>query len=437
MLLMLIGCVRVSESQKENLISSLTPVPEAIAFLLEYFSVLETENIHLRDAAGRTLAKPMYATLPLPPFDASSVDGFALRSQDVDVATADNPTSLKVIGDIPAGSPPHCNVRARQAARIMTGAVLPEGADAVVMVEDTDYGVRSAGTPLPNKVQVMRSVSIGENIRARGQDISLGEQVLRAKHNLRPQDLGMLAMLGMGKIPVIRYPRVGIITPGDELITVGGPLSPGKIYESNSYMLRSLVESGGAKTLELGIVADNYESIKDCLDGAIANGVDLFISTGGVSVGAYDYVLAILKSDDQLKLWRVNMRPGKPLAFGHYHGVPFIGLPGNPVSAYISYQVFVQPVLRKMLGMSRAQRMIRRVQLQEAINSDGRESYLRAVVTFEDDRWIANLTGPQGSGNLQSLVQANALLIVPAGVKNLPAGSKVDAWFYSVEHLIL
>ncbi len=436
MLLMLIGCVRVSEFQKDNLISDLTPVPEAVALLLEFVSVLETENVHLRNASGRTLAKPMCATLPLPPFDASSVDGFALRSQDVNAAAVDSPISLNVSGDIPAGSPPNFSLHSGQAARIMTGAVLPDGADAVVMVEDTDYGVRSAGTPLPNRVLVMRSVSIGENIRSRGQDINLGEQVLRAKQNLRPQDLGMLAMLGIDKIPVIRCPRIGIITPGDELIPLGSPQLPGKIYESNSYMLRSLVESGGAKTLELGIVADNYESIKISLDGAIASGVDLFISTGGVSVGAYDYVLAILKTEDQLKLWRVNMRPGKPLAFGYYRGVPFIGLPGNPVSAFISYQVFVQPLLRKMLGLPRAQRTMRRVQLQEAIDSDGRESYLRAVITLEDDRWIANLTGHQGSGNLLSLVQANALIIVPAGVKSLPAGSDVDAWFYSVEHFI-
>ncbi len=243
----------------------------------------------------------------------------------------------------------------------------------------------------------------------------------------------MLAMLGKVDIPVIRRPCIAIITPGEELTSPGKPLMPGKIYDSNSHMIRSLIEAGGGISIDSGIIADNIVAVRNSLDEAIDKGVDCLVSTGGVSVGAYDFVRAVLETDGELKLWRVNIRPGKPLAFGHYRNVPFIGLPGNPVSAFVSFKVFVQPVLRKMLGLPRAQHTVRKVQLNEMIHSDGRESYLRAVVNLKDDCWIAHLTGPQGSGNLHSLVQANALLVIPAGVKSLNAGSKVDAWFYSAD----
>jgi len=414
-------------------LSVLTPVPEAIDYILSYFTALEMQYVNLREAARRTLAKPVHAALPLPPFDASSVDGFALRSDDVKAAEGDDPVTLLVIADIPAGYAHSRCLQPGEAARIMTGAMLPSGADAVVMVENTDYGVRLAGTPLPNHVQVRSKILTGDNIRPRGQDMRVGEQALKAHQFLRPQDLGMLAMLGVAEVPVIRRPRVGVVTPGDELIAPGNLLKPGQIYDSNSHMLKALIEDWGAEPLGFDIISDNLNSIKKSLDNSITNGVDLFITTGGVSVGAYDFVRAILETDGELNLWRVNMRPGRPLAFGHYRGVPLIGLPGNPVSSYVSFQIFVRPVLRKMLSMPRAQRLVCKVQLLNPIHSDGRESYLRAIAKKENAIWTAHLTGHQGSGNLHSLVQANTLLIIPAGVTFLPAGTNVDAWFYAEE----
>ncbi|MEN8171243.1 MAG: gephyrin-like molybdotransferase Glp [Chloroflexota bacterium] len=413
--------------------SNLTPVTKAVNYILGYFTALDMQYVNLREAARRTLANPIYSELSLPPFDASSVDGFAIRSADVKTASVNSPITLDVVADIPAGDSKWHSLEPGEAIRIMTGAMMPAGADAVVMVENTDYGERLAGTPLPKQVKVMQKIIPGANIRPKGQDINVGDEVFASCQNIRPQDLGMLAMLGVAEVPVIRRPRIGVITPGDELITPGDPLDPGKVYESNSHMLKALIKDCGAESLDFGIVADNPEYIKAYLDKSIANGIDLFITTGGISVGAYDFIRALLETEGELRLWRVNMRPGKPLVFGHYRDVPFIGLPGNPVSAYVSFQIFVKPILRKMLMKSPIQRVVRKVQLLDPIHSDGRESYLRANAKSNNSAWTAHLTGHQGSGNLHSLVQANTLLIIPAGVTYLPEGSKVDAWFFAEE----
>jgi molybdopterin molybdotransferase len=277
-------------------------------------------------------------------------------------------------------------------------------------------------------VKIFHSVKYGENVRPRGQDVHAREQVLQAGIRLRPQDIGFLAMLGMAQVPVHRLPKVAVFATGDELITVGSDLEPGKIYDSNSYTLISQIEKYGAHAVNLGIVADNFDAVQACLDRAITEDADLIISSAGVSVGAFDFVRHVVEQGGRLDFWRVNMRPGKPLAFGEYKGVPFIGLPGNPVSAFVGFEVFVRPAILKMSGVEGKERPFQRVKLQEEIESDGRESYLRGIVTYQDGAWEACLTGHQGSGNLRSLVQANALLLVPSGVKSLPVGAEVDAW---------
>jgi molybdopterin molybdotransferase len=249
---------------------------------------------------------------------------------------------------------------------------------------------------------------------------------------LRPQDIGMLAMLGIAKAMVFRRPRAALLSSGNELAPVDQPLEPGKIRDTNSYTLHALVAGAGCEVVALGIAPDQREAIRDLFDRAADSQTDVIISSAGVSVGALDFIKDVVESNGRLDFWRVNMRPGKPLAFGEYRGIPFLGLPGNPVSAFVGFEVFVRPALTRLGGRSTESgakfRTRMRVRLAEPVESDGRESYLRAVVEDRDGALSAHLTGHQGSGNLLSLVQANALLIIPAGVKSLAIGAQVDAW---------
>ncbi len=404
---------------------NLLSVSEARQRILDHLHAVGEETLHLSACLDRVLAAEIVVETDLPPFDNSSMDGFAVRSVDLREGFI---TELRVIGDIAAGSEPRLTLGPGEAARIMTGAPLPPAADAVVPVEDTDFQVRSAGTPPPPSVKIMQNAPRGANIRLHGSDIKAGQVALAAHHALRPQDLGLLAMLGKGRVRVYRRPRVALLSSGDELLPVEDPLEPGKIHDSNSAMLSALVQMAGAELIPLGIAADRFEAVKSLLEKACDLDADLILSSAGVSVGAFDFVKEVVDSDGRLDFWRVNMRPGKPLAFGEYRSTPFIGLPGNPVSAFAGFEVFVRPAIRHLRGLQDASRPSLRVRLGEDIRSDGRESYLRAEVRFLPEGPLAFLTGHQGSSNLPSLVQANALLIIPAGVKSAPAGWEAEAW---------
>jgi molybdopterin molybdotransferase len=406
----------------------LLSVSDAQDRILSHFQPVTTETLPLVECANRVLAQDMAATTDLPPFDNSSMDGFAIRVEDVADVSGASPRSLKVIADIPAGHSPTIFLTAGEAARIMTGAQVPDGADAVVPVEDTDFNNRDAGSAAPESVLINKSVNHGENIRPRGMDIHTGEVVLRKGRKLKPQDLGLLAMLGYANISVYRKARVALFSSGNELLEVGAALEPGKIRDSNSYTLVALMEEAGAEVIRLSVAKDDRDSVKALLDKAVNQKVDLILSSAGVSVGAFDFVKEVIEANGKLDFWRVNMRPGKPLAFGEYKNIPFIGLPGNPVSAFVGFEVFVRGVIGKLNGIFNGGRRKVRVRCAEQIDSDGRESYLRAHVDEEDGALVAHLTGHQGSGNLHSLVQANALLIIPAGVKCVPAGQEVNAW---------
>src|SRR5215207_1727766 len=409
---------------------SLLSVDQARERILSHFQPVTTETVLLAGCSSRVLAQDVTAANDLPPFDNSSMDGFAVRAEDALEATAESPRSLRVVADIPAGSHPTSSLAAGEAARIMTGAPIPNGADAVIPVEDTNFDNRGAGTPAPAEVQIFKPVKAGWNTRPRGMDLLAGETVLNRGHILRAQDLGLLAMLGFANIVVYRRPRVALFSSGDELLSADAPLEEGKIRDSNSYTLAALAEEAGAEVIRLGVARDDHASVKDLLDRAVELHVDLIFSSAGVSVGAFDFVKEVIESNGNMDFWRVNMRPGKPVAFGDYMNIPFIGLPGNPVSAFVGFEVFVRPVLARLSGLLNVSRRRVRVRCAEQLDSDGRESYLRAQVQpdGENGKLIARLTGHQGSGNLHSLVQANALLIIPAGVKCVPAGQEVDAW---------
>lgn len=405
----------------------LLTVAEALAIVLDAVATLDAETVPLLDSLGRVLAQPVVAHDSLPPFANSSMDGYALRAADLAGATAEAPARLRVVADIAAGAPSDVEVTAGTAARIMTGAPLPAGADAVVPVEDTDEPWRGASRPLPEWVAVRRSVGAGDYVRYPGEDIRAGERVLEAGHAIRPQEIGVLASLGVSQVSVVRRPRVGVLATGDELIEVDAPLAPGKIRNSNGYAQAAQVRALGGEVIMLGVARDDEDDVRARLDKAVAGGVDLLVSSAGVSVGAYDVVKAVLDQSGGVAFWRVRMRPGKPLAFGRYRGIPYLGLPGNPVSAMVSFERFARPAILKMAGRRDLERPAVTARLMEDIHSDGRESYIRAVVSRDDHGYVAMTTGSQGSHLMTSMVRANALLIVPEGVIQVARGTELTA----------
>jgi len=407
---------------------TLLSVEEARTRILSHFKSIGTETLPLAKCARRVLAANIAAQNDLPSFDNSSMDGFAVIAADLVDAAPASPRTLSVVADIPAGTSSDVTLVPGQAARIMTGAPMPEGADAVIPVEETDFQERSPGSPAPKTVTIFKTLNAGDYVRARGTDVQNGQPVLQAGHQLRPQDMGLLAMLGVADVPVYCRPRVALLSSGDELVPVEAPLRPGKIRDSNTYTLSALLEGAEVEVINLGIAADRRESVEGLLEQAASQHVDLILSSAGVSVGAFDFIKDVVEAQGELTFWRVNMRPGKPLAFGQFKGIPFIGLPGNPVSAFVGFEVFVRPALERLSGIDVTSRPRVRVRLAEDISSDGRESYLRAHVHEENGILSAQLAGHQGSGNLLSIVRANALLIIPAGVKSLAAGNEVDAW---------
>jgi molybdopterin molybdotransferase len=355
------------------------------------------------------------------------MDGYALRAADVSGVTEAHPASLQVVADIAAGTAEVVTIVPGTAARIMTGAPLPQGADAVVPVEDTNEAWRDEERPLPDEILVRRAVHPGDYVRNVGEDIIAGQEVLTPGHVLRPQEIGVLAALGVSQVMVRRRPRVGILATGDELIDVDQSLTPGKIRNSNSYAQSAQVIALGAELITLGVARDTEQDVRAKLQVGLNSGVDLLVSSAGVSVGAYDVVKAVLEQEGNVGFWRVRMRPGKPLAFGTYHGVPFLGLPGNPVSAMVSFERFVRPAIRKMAGFTRLDRPSVTVTLQDQIHSDGRESYVRAIVTKSLQGYLAASTGSQGSHVMTSMVRANALVIMPEGVTVASPGETLEA----------
>lgn len=405
-------------------------VSDAKEKILASIHQVDTESIQVIDSGGRVLAVSISSPREYPSAALSSMDGFAVISSDLLGVSLDNPAVLEVVSDIPAGVNPDVLLRPGQSARIMTGAVVPEGADAVIPVEYTDQfkNNKQFEFELPENVRIFRQVSKGDFIRPRGQDIHKGDLVLTPGRTLKPQDVGLLAMLGVGDVLVYRRPKIAMISTGDELVALGTPTQIGQVHDSNAYTLSSQIIRDGGTPYYLGIARDRRESVKELLEQAYSLNVDMIVTTAGVSVGAFDFVREVVEQNGELGFWKVNIRPGKPLVFGHYRGVPFIGLPGNPVSAFVGYEVFIQPALQKLSGgRIRASEHVRAI-LSEPIESDGRESYLRGIVEKRSGDLKARPLGHQGSGNLLSLVRANALLIIPSGVKSLPSGAEVEAW---------
>jgi len=406
----------------------LISVEEALAEILSHVRPLESERVPILEALGRVLAEEIVADADIPPFDNSAMDGYAVRAADVAAATPDSPVRLAVIGHVAAGHVARERVMPGTAIRIMTGAPLPEGADAVVPIEDTDDGDRSGrGQPeLPGRVvEVRQAVSVGDHLRPAGEAVRRGERVLEPGQVIRPQEIGLLASLGHETVAVHRRPRVAILATGDELLAVHEPPAPGKIRSSNEYTHAALVMRTGGIPLRLGIARDHVADLTARLRTGLEVGADLFLTSGGVSVGDYDLVKKVLGAEGQMQFWQVNMKPGRPLAFGLLAGVPLIGLPGNPTSAMVSFEQFARPAILKMLGHTRLDRPTVRAILDEPIRSRGQRGYVWVVVARREGRYHARRAGGQGSGVLTSMVRANGLAVVPEGTCWLEAGSQV------------
>lgn len=403
--------------------TDLLNVDDALAQVLDGIAPLPAERVKLSDSLGRVLAEDLRAEVNLPPFPNSALDGYAVRAADVATATPQTPSRLPVVMDIPAGKAPKGVLQAGQAARIMTGAPLPEGADAVIPVENTDARwTAEQPETLSTIVQIYRSAQPGDGVRQVGDDLRMGQRIVPAGSVLRAQEIGVLASLGQVYVPVIRQPRVAIISTGDELVDIHEPLSPGKIRDSNSYMLAALVTTCGGTALRLPVARDTLDDVRRRFRDALDQRPDVILSSAGVSVGAFDVVRTILEELGQINFWRINLRPGKPLAFGHLQGVPFFGLPGNPVSAIVTFDVFVRPVLLR-LGNRMDEGSTITVTTGQDIESDGRRSYLRVKLVSDNGQLIARLTGTQISSALISMVLADGLLIVPEGITHVPAGT--------------
>jgi molybdopterin molybdotransferase len=403
----------------------LITVEEALAEILSHVRPLGPERVPILEALGRVLAEQIVSDIDIPPFDNSAMDGYAVRAADVAVV----PARLAVRGSVAAGYVAAELLEPGTAIRIMTGAPLPNGADAVVPFEETSDADRSKEARLAAPaagIEVRLAIKTRDNVRPAGEDLRRGELVMAPGRVIRAQEVGVLASLGRPSVLVHRRPRVAILATGDELLEVDEPLAPGKIRNSNEYTNTALVTRTGGVPIRLGIARDTAGELTAKIRAGLAEGADLFLTSGGVSVGDYDVVKDVLGAEGRMQFWQVNMRPGKPLAFGLLPGgVPLIGLPGNPVSAMVSFEQFARPAILKMLGHTDLAKPTIQALLDEPVTTSGRRTYARVVVTRREGRYHARTTGGQGSGVLTSMAKANGLAIVPEGADYLAAGTEV------------
>jgi molybdopterin molybdotransferase len=379
-------------------------------------------RVPLDDALDGVLAEDIVSPLAIPAWANSAMDGYAVRGADVRGASAAAPRTLTVIERIPAGGFPSLALSPGTCARIFTGAPVPEGADSVIRQEDTDGGAET--------VTIRSDRDVGVNIRAAGEDIQAGSTVLAEGTELGPAELGVLASLAMAKPMIYRRPRVAILGGGDELVDIDQPdfiLSGKKIASSNTHALMALVRRAGGEPVSLGIARDTPESLRQHL--LPASECDLLITTAGISVGEHDHLRTVLADlGARLIFWKVKMRPGAQTAFGLLGDLPWIGLPGNPVSTMVTFEVFARAAIRMLSGRRHPFRRTLTVRTRDLVHvAPGMTHFLRAVLAPVPGAMEARLTGPQGSGLLTSMVKANALLIIPEGQQETPAGSELQA----------
>jgi len=400
----------------------LRSVEDAQREMLRHFAPAGSEMVPLMHALGRVLATDVRADINVPPFANSSMDGYAVRSEDTKAADV-APATLRIIGEVPAGGMTNGAVELGTTIRIMTGAPVPPGADAVVPFEDTDEKRPDAllGQGL---VRVFKSVDAGAYIRAAGGDMQAGHLVVPRGTFVDVATIGVLATVGAAQVDVRRRPKVAILATGDELVEVHQRPGPGQIRNANGYSNAAQVIEAGGEPWQLPIARDTEAEVIERIQQALDWGADLFLTSGGVSVGDYDVVKKVLTEHGQLEFWRVNMKPGKPVAFGQIQGVPLLGLPGNPVSAMVSFELFGYPALLKMQGRDGWRRPVVNAQFMDTFHDRAdRQHYVRVRVEQQGGQWLAHLTGEQGSGILTSMLHADGLMIVPPGMTVVEPGT--------------
>jgi molybdopterin molybdotransferase len=394
-------------------------VEEHLQKVLAGVEPLSPLDVSLLDAVGCVLAEDVSAPWPLPPFDNSAMDGYAVRSADVAGATEAEPVTLRVIDDVPAGYRASVALKEGAAIRIMTGAPLPEGAEAIVPVEATDGGMPY--------VKIFKPAARGQHVRRRGEDIGLGDVVATAGAVLGARHIALLAAVGRARASVHPRPRVVVLSTGTELVEPGGLLQPGLISDSNGPSIAAAAIEAGAIAYRVGPVKDDATSLLATLEDQLVR-ADLVVTTGGVSAGAYDTVKAVLSRLGSVEFTKVAMQPGMPQG----HGVlgpddtPIFTLPGNPVSAYVSFEIFVRPVIRRMLGHQNIYRdVVRAICAEKLTSTPGKRQFARAVLTVEDGRYVVRPSSGQGSHMLGGLSRANALVVVPESVTEVKVGEAV------------
>jgi molybdopterin molybdotransferase len=416
-----------------DIVDQMVSVDDALARVLAVFSPLPPVDIPILEADGLVLAGDVFAGVDVPPFANSAMDGYAVRSIDTVGATGDDPVALELIGSSAAGSAASPMVRPGTAVRVMTGAPIPTHADAVVRFEDTDEFESSPALHQGNSIRIRHPAKPSQNVRTAGEDVRRGSLALSRGTILRPPEIGLLAALNLTTVQVHRRPRVAILSTGDEIAGIGQELRPGQIRDTNSYLLAALAKRYGAIPISLGIARDTTADLSEKL--AAAGDFDLIVTSGGVSVGDYDVVKHVLRSEGEIEIWQVRMKPGKPLAFGRIGTTPLLGLPGNPVAAAVSFEKFARPVIKRMVGRPDLFAPVVEATLTERFDNLGRR---RHFVRARVDRgptagYAVRPVGKQGAGNISSLSRANGLMVVPEDVELAEPGDVLPVqmidWF--------
>ncbi len=407
-------------------VARMLDVDAALDMVLGAFAPLPTEAVSLLDAGGRFLTEDVVACDNVPPFRNSAMDGFAVRVSDVATATWSEPVQLPVVADVTAGQRDVPALERGQAIRIMTGAHLPAGADAVVRFEETVPALLG-GDGTHGTVQICRAAKQWDNVREAGEDILRGTVVAREGENLTAARLGLIASVGQPRVWVHRRPMVGILSTGNEVVPPDRELPPGAVRDSNAIVLAALAKAWGAEVRLLGIARDTVEDLTGKLGGA--GDCDLIVTSGGVSLGDFDFVKDVLRSEGEIAIWQVRMKPGKPLAFGRIGGTPLLGVPGNPVAAAVSFILFGRPAIMRMLGHVSVDTTTIEVACADDLDNRGqRRHYVRVRLrTADDGRLVATIAGDQGAGVLSSLAGADALMIVPEEFERVKAGTRLRA----------
>ncbi len=395
-------------------------------FILDEVKVIEaSEQVAIRSALGRILAEDIHSPINVPSHTNSAMDGYAIRGKDLPTQTANESTKeFKLVGKAMAGKPWQGKVEANECVRIMTGAVTPTGADTVVMQEHIKRH--------DDMICIDGDHKAGQNVRQAGEDLATGQLALPSGKSITPSDLGLIASLGIGEVSINRKIRVAFFSTGDELRSIGEPLSEGEIYDSNRYTLFGMLTRMNVEIIDMGVIKDTREAVRNAFESA-SNNADVIISSGGVSVGEADYVKEILEELGQVNFWKVAMKPGRPLAFGKVDNAMFFGLPGNPVSVMVTFYQFVQPALRMMMGESQVKALTLKAQSTSKIRKrPGRTEFQRGVMeTDENGELVVQITGQQGSGILRSMSEANCFIVLVKESEGIEIGSMVDVQPFS------